>query len=446
MPSKLRAAARVVVSPRRGLRVPPREDAGSARGATAARAAGATLAGTVSGRLKPTRGDAAIAAVAFTLSLVFLGVGDNTDLGNRNNDVDPLGVALTALASLPLLWRRSAPLAVFVFTGLAGSVLNLISAPAGPPVGPTVALYTVAAAGLPRPRATPAVVVAVFAVHLASAGLSLDAFPGAEILLGVAVWGGAWMAGEVTRLRAERMAELEERALRAEREAERERRLAAAEERMRIARDLHDSAGHAIAVILVHAGDGRLRAERDPAGARAAFATIEEVARETIGEIDQLVSALRETDDPGVEPPPGVGALDGLLARHRAAGLDVTAAVHGTRRPLPPGVDQGAYRIVQEALTNAARHGGGGAALDVAFAEGALVLTVTNPLRDGVATGENGAGRRTARAPAARGAVAAGAQGHGIVGMRERAALLGGRLQAGAHDGAFEVRAWLPAK
>ena len=90
------------------------------------------------------------------------------------------------------------------------------------------------------------------------------------------------------------MAELEERALRAEREAERERRLAAAEERMRIARDLHDSAGHAINVILVHAGAGRLKAERDPAAAREAFETIEEVARETVGEIDQMVGVLRE--------------------------------------------------------------------------------------------------------------------------------------------------------
>jgi signal transduction histidine kinase len=381
----------------------------------------------VSGQLKPTRGDAAIAAVAFALTLVLLGVGD-TDLGDRDNDVDPLGVALSALASLPLLWRRTAPLAVFMFTGLAGSVLNLTSPPAGPPIGPTVALFSLGAASPPRPRATPAVVLAMFAVHITATGLAKDAFPGTEIMLGTLVWGGAWLVGERVRLRAERMTELEERAARAEREAERERRLAAAEERMRIARDLHDSAGHAIGVILVHAGDGRLRAERDPAGARAAFETIEEVARETIGEIDQLVRALRETDDPGVEPPPGVGALDGLLARHRAAGLDVTATVHGTRRPLPPGVDQGAYRIVQEALTNAARHGGGGAALDVAFGDGALELTVTNPLRNAV----NGA--------------AGGGQGHGIVGMRERAALLGGRMQAGAHDGAFEVRAWLPAK
>jgi signal transduction histidine kinase len=372
---------------------------------------------------KPTWVDAAIAAVVFALSLVLLAVGD-TDLGDYAGDVDALGVALTALASLPLLWRRSAPVPVFAVTGLASAVLRLVAAPAGPPLGPTVALYSVAAANQPRPRAALAVVAAVFVAHEGATGLAKGAFPGPEILLGMLVWGGAWLAGERTRLRVERMAELEERAERAEREAERERRLAAAEERMRIARDLHDSAGHAIGVILVHAGDGRLRAERDPAGARAAFETIEEVARETVGEIDQLVRALRDDDDGGVEPPPGVAALDGLVARHRAAGLDVSASVRGERRPLPPGVDQAAYRILHEALTNAARHGGGRAQVDVVFGDGGIELTVVNPLRADAVRGE----------------------GHGVVGMRERAALLGGRLRAGAHDGRFEVHAWLPAK
>ena len=103
----------------------------------------------------------------------------------------------------------------------------------------------------------------MLAVHVVAGGIL-----GAEILFGITVWGGAWLAGDRTRLRRERMAELEERALRAEREAERERRLAAAEERARIARDLHDSAGHAINVILVHAGVGRLRPSATRAGAR----------------------------------------------------------------------------------------------------------------------------------------------------------------------------------
>jgi signal transduction histidine kinase len=252
---------------------------------------------------------------------------------------------------------------------------------------------------------------------------------GAEILFGITVWGGAWLAGDRTRLRRERMAELEERALRAEREAERDRRLAAAEERGRIARDLHDSAGHAINVILVHAGMGRLQTERDPDKAREAFTTIEEVARETVGDIDQMVRVLREDASlPGeVEPPAGLASLEGLVERHRAAGLDVTSSIHGERRPLPAGVDSGVYRIIQEALTNAARHGNGYARVQIDFGERELAVVVENALDPGSPPRSEGGG-------------------HGLVGMRERAARLGGSLEAHASDGRFEVRARLPIR
>jgi len=349
------------------------------------------------------RADAAIAVVVFALSLGLLAAGD-TDLGEYAGDVDALGVALTALASLPLVARRIAPLPVFACTALAGAVLQLVAAPAGPPIGATVALYSVAA-GTERSRMTLAVVAAAFVAHIAATGLATGAFPGTEALLGAAVWGGAWLLGD-------RM--------------QRDRRLAAAEERMRIARDLHDSAGHAINVILVHAGLGRLRSERDPAGARAAFETIEEVARETIGEIDELVTILRDDANGanGVEPPAGVATLERLVERHRAAGLDVTAAVRGERHALSAAVDRGAYRIVQEALTNAARHGDGSARVELLFGAEALDMTVTNPLRGGRATGP--------------------VDGHGVSGMRERAVLLGGSLRAGPRDGRFEVHARLP--
>jgi signal transduction histidine kinase len=376
------------------------------------------------------RVDAVIAVAVFAVSLGLLAAGDS-DLGDRAGDIDALGVALTALASLPLIARRLAPLPVFALTGLASAALFAVAGPAGPPVGPTVALYGVAAAEESvGTRVTSVVVATVFAANLTAAGLAAGAFPGAESLLAAVGWGGVWLAGERTRIRHQRMAELEDRAARAEREAERERRLAAAEERMRIAHDLHDSAGHAINVILVHAGHGRLLTERDPAGARAAFETIEEVARETVGEIDQLVGALREDssppegrDDP--EPPPGLAALDGLIARHRAAGLDVSATVHGDRRPLSPGVERAAYRILQEALTNAARHGDGSAEIELAYGASALEVSVANPLRRD------------------RGAQAGGG-GHGVIGMRERATLLGGTLEVGGRNGSFQVHARLP--
>jgi signal transduction histidine kinase len=227
---------------------------------------------------------------------------------------------------------------------------------------------------------------------------------------GVVVWSAAWVAAARARLRQERMAMLEQRA-----------RLAAAEERTRIARDLHDSAGHALNVILVHAGLGRVRAA--DAAERETFTTIEEVARQTVADIDQLVGALREGEDAGVEPPAGLAALDTLLERHRKAGLDVTTTISGRPRPLAPGVDRGAYRILQEALTNTARHGRGRAAVGIAFGPDALELTVDNPVR---------ADRERS-------------EGHGLIGMRERAALLGGSVETTDRDGRFRLSARLPA-
>jgi signal transduction histidine kinase len=383
----------------------------------------------------PTRNqlllDAAIAVAAFAATVALLAAAGGAD----GSEVDAFTVLLSALASLPLVARRMAPLGVFVLTAAASTALYGIAEPSGPPIGPTLALYWLAAGGeesRARSRRDLAVVVLMLAAHVTAGGVARGAFPGTELLFGVLLWGGTWLAGDRTRLRRERMAELEERALRAEREAERERRLAAAEERGRIARDLHDSAGHAINTILVHAGSGRLQTGRDPEGARKAFETIEELARETVGEIDQMVRVLREdvaaSGGPGeVEPPPGLAALDGLVERHSAAGLRVTTTIRGERRPLPPGVDRAAYRILQEALTNAARHGNGGAHVDVVFSPSALDVSVANPLSPDRATRGTGGG-------------------HGIIGMRERAALLGGTLEADARGGRFELRAHLPVR
>ena len=205
----------------------------------------------------------------------------------------------------------------------------------------------------------------------------------------------------------------------------RERRLAAAEERTRIARELHDSAGHAMNVILVQAGAARLLRDRDPEGSRKAISTIEEVARATIGEIDRLVHALRKDGEPGagLTPLPGTIDLETLVEQHRASGLSVTFRSDGTTRPLGSAVDRAAYRIVQEALTNAARHGDGAAELIVSFRDDKLEIDVVNRI--------------------GRGSVSKGGQ-HGLVGMRERAALLGGQLAAGGDNGVFRVRAVLP--
>jgi signal transduction histidine kinase len=368
--------------------------------------------------------DAGIAGAVLALSLGVLSHGgfDSTD-----RDLDMLGGALAGLAALPLAARRLAPLPVFVLVTAATAALYGLRYGLGPPIGFAIALYSVAESrDEMRPRtwtvALVASIVALLGPHLVRDGFA------PELLLGAVVWAAAWFAGDRARLRRERLAELEERALRAERESERERRLAAAEERTRIARDLHDSAGHAINVILVQAGAARLLSEKDPERAKAALETIEEVARETVEDIDQLVRVLRDdggSPEPasGVEPPLGLAALDTLAERHRAAGLQVTVDVDGSRRDLVQGLDRAAYRILQEALTNAARHGSGSADVHVVFGSSGLELTVTNPVSPGWVAREDG---------------------HGIVGMRERTALLGGSLQAGLAAGLFSVRARLP--
>jgi signal transduction histidine kinase len=366
--------------------------------------------------------DIAIAGAVFAGSLALLAADSGTD----TRDLDLLGVVLAAFATLPLVaWRRE-PLAVFAITATASAALNAFGYALGPPLGPTVALFLLALSP-ERTRAprwlSVSAVGGLYVVHVSGAAIGEGAFPTVPILFGALVWGGAWVIGDRLRQRRSRISELEERARRAEREAERERRLAVAEERTRIARDLHDSAGHAINVILVQAGAARLLSEQDPDGSRAALETIEEVARETLGEIDQLVGALRENGKRSVEPPPGLAALDTLVERHGSAGLSVTVRKHGQGRPLSPGLDQAAYRILQEALTNAARHGDGHADVDVTFGPSSLELAVTNPIPSN-------------RAP--------GGAHHGIVGMRERAALIGGSLDARASDGVFRVRARLP--
>src|SRR6266511_2443059 len=353
--------------------------------------------------------DAVLAAAVFAFSL---GVISHAGFDRADRELDVLGGLLAALASWPLAARRLAPLPVFVLVTAATSALYGFRYGLGPPIAFAIALYSFAEnRDETRPRVWTAALLTSLIVLLGPHLILGEFAP--ELLLGAVVWAAAWFAGDRARLRRERLAELEERALRAEREAERERRLAAAEERTRIARDLHDSAGHAINVILVQAGAARLLQEQDL-----------ERSREALDEIDQLVRALRENGSvPGVEPPPGLAALEMLAERHRASGLEVTVRVDGSRRPLAPGVDQAAYRILQEALTNAARHGRGSAEVDVAFGPSAVDITVTNAaMPDGAAHGG----------------------GHGIVGMRERASLLGGRLDAGTSDGLFQVRARLP--
>jgi len=230
--------------------------------------------------------------------------------------------------------------------------------------------------------------------------------------------------------------EVEQRAEEAERTRDEVARRRAVEERLRIARELHDSLTHSISVIQVQAGVAvhlaRKRGEEVP----PALLAIQEAGADAARELRATLGVLRSRDHYGAEDcdGSGLGQLDGLVTRARSAGLPVTVTVTGTQRPLPLDVDQAAYRIVQEALTNTSRHAGlagGGdqvsACVHLHYAQDALTVQVND---DGAGDGPTSAG-----------------PGLGLLGMRERVSALGGRLHAGPRDGGgFQVRAELPAR
>lgn len=341
------------------------------------------------------------------------------ELENLATKPDKLGIALCLLVAAPVLFRRRAPWPALAVTLAAGIALTALGYAANINLGPAVLLYTFASATerehVWRPLAVTAAGYVVQAA-IGTADLGLNALTPPEYVLPVVIWASAWLAGD--KRRSGRIRAAEEAELR-----EREQQLRIAELRTRVARDLHDSAGHAINTILVQAGAARLLHQRDPDRSQRAIAAIEQVARETLTDIDRIIAALREGEAAATAPLPGTDAIGELVDRHRDAGLDFSLEVRGhPGRPIPRPVDHAAYRIAQEALTNAARHGRGSATIVVDRGAARLELTVTNPV-----------------APRAK-----GGGGHGLGGMRERATLVGGELDARSENGHFRVRALLP--
>ncbi|MGI8928165.1 MAG: sensor histidine kinase [Candidatus Limnocylindrales bacterium] len=372
--------------------------------------------------------DIALALATFGGSVAVIAHGGIGPAQPSSGELDLVSVSLAACATLPLVaWRRF-PLAVFAVTAAASVVVAGLGYRLDVLLGPGVALFLLASSRTPESAwtgRTTVVVVGFYAAYLVAAAAVEGTLPASELLHTGLAWAVGWFAGERMRLRREQIVELNARALRAERDAQRDRLLAVAEERARIARDLHDSAGNAVNVIAVRAGAARLRHRQDPAHSFTALEAIEEMARQTAEEIDQIVGSLREPGSANglVEAPNGMASLETLIGRHREAGLEVTLVDSGPMPPLGAVVDQAAYRILQEALTNAARHGAGSARIELAFGHESVDLTVTNPART-VRSLQSG--------------------GHGLIGMRERAILLGGSFEAGLADGTFRVRARIP--
>ena len=227
--------------------------------------------------------------------------------------------------------------------------------------------------------------------------------------------------------------EVEQRADEAERTRDEAARRRAMEERLRIARELHDSLTHSISVIQVQAGVAVHLARKRGEDVPPALLAIQEAGADAGRELRATLGVLRSEEDGDGS---GLGQLDSLVARARAAGLPVTVTVTGAQRPLAPDVDQAAYRIVQEALTNVSRHAG---------AASASVHLHYTPETLSVQVDDDGKGPITS-AVTSNGTRSSG-PGLGLVGMRERVSALGGRLQAGPQDGGgFQVRAELPAR
>jgi signal transduction histidine kinase len=295
------------------------------------------------------------------------------------------------------------------------------------PLGALIALYTVAA-HCDRRRSRIALAGAAGGLLIVMITARWDVNIG-NITSNVVVFGTAWLIGENVRGRRAFVAGLQERAELAEATRLEEARRAVAEERTRIARELHDVVAHSMSVMIVQAGAARQVLGRDPAMATEALQSIEATGREAMTEMRRLLGVLREEGDaPDLLPQPTVKDLHALLEPCVEAGLAVTVEVEGEARDLPPGVDLSAYRIVQEALTNARKHAGpASATVRLRYAADALDVEVT----------DDGRG--------ASGGSATESGGHGLIGMRERVELFGGDLEAGPRiGGGFAVRAHLP--
>ncbi|WP_414167831.1 sensor histidine kinase [Streptoverticillium reticulum] len=350
--------------------------------------------------------------------------------------LDPVGYALTVTLYASLVARRRAP--VVVLAALHSLWLLYIALGYWPVVesaGAMLAFYTVAASRPPRVTAGCAVVLWVvwMVAGLSNPGHSDMWTVTAQSTLVPCVF---WWFGNSARRLAERNAQLSAVTAQLRREQAENARRAVAEERVRIARELHDVVAHHMSVISVQAGLAHYVFATDADTARTALGTISATSGEALEELRRLLSVLRvgpegvgETAGEGAyQPAPGLDRLEETAERVRAAGVAVTVEVTGERRPLAPGPDLCAYRVVQEALTNVIKHARPArAAVRLDYGAHRLTVRVTD---DGTGT-----------VPAIPGP----STGHGLIGMRERARIYGGTLAAGPRDeGGFEVLLTLP--
>jgi signal transduction histidine kinase len=330
---------------------------------------------------------------------------------------------LIVVAGLALAWRRRAPVAVLAVSTAAVAAYSLLGYVNGAAlIAPILALYTVATQVSVRQAvvaaaATLAVLMTVTAVSNPFGHISGGGFDIIPFMVVAALFAGIAVAS-----RQAYVASIQDR-------AEQDARRRIDEERLRIARELHDVVAHTMATINVQAGVAAHVLPTRPEAAAEALQAIKTASKEGLSELRAILNVLRQADDADpTQPAPGTAQLDALIAGARRAGLDTTLTVTGEPFPLPAAVDLAAYRIVQESLTNAIRHAGPAtAAVSLTYTGAELRIDVTD----------------TGRGPKV--SAAAGDAGHGLAGMRERAAAVGGIVETGpGPHGGFRVAARLP--
>ena len=377
---------------------------------------------------RPTRRDWAVAAGLTLLSVLAPRGGGPSEPEPVAAWIGLLGLGLAVAQGLPLAWRRSRPTGVAAVVVVAYAGYGLVVDPV-PPYAGWVALFAVAThvPGRRRATVTSAAVAAALVAGMVGAAVvrpeGRNELPTLLLLTVVVLLGGA-----LTRAERGRVSALRERADSLEREQDAVRGRAALEERLRIARDLHDVVGHGLGAIAVQSGTARVALDAGDLGAvRTALGNVEAASRGAMQEMRTLVGVLRGWSPGAAEGAPG---LDGLPALVEQAGRDgVRAALDlvGDLGRVPPVVGRCAYRVVQEALTNVARHAPGAAA---------TVRVEAGDARLGVQVTDRGGSRP---------APVSASGGHGLVGMRERVEILHGTLEAGPLDGGgWTVRVSLP--
>jgi signal transduction histidine kinase len=369
---------------------------------------------------------------ALALDVALALVATAAELGQLIGDSGTPTAAVIVLAAIGggvLVFRRRAPMVVLATTLATTGTVALVEGD-GTGVAVLIALYTVAAicelrTSLAALVPTAAVVAGLSAATAGTQGRDTSALGGAVIATVLTV--GIWGLGAYRQTRRRYLLELEERAAAAERERDQLARIAVHEERASIARELHDIVAHSVAVMLVGVRGARDVLRASPDIADDTLAGVERSGEQSLSELRRILSLLRDPERRAESrPQPCLAELDELVAEYRQAGLPVQLEVAGEPEPLPGGVELSAYRIVEEALTNALKHSAP-TRVDVTLSyRGSLIeLEVVD---DGTAAASEAAGA-----------------GQGIVGLQERVALLGGELETGRRaGGGFRVAARLP--